>query len=70
MLNFICTTMVCVQQYLGTGGVVISDGQRFVWDGFFASYACTANSYIYSCQRLAARNGAESRFNWQPWTLP
>jgi len=52
MLNFICTTAVCIQQYLGTGYVTMSDGQRFLWDGSNQDYACTGSSYVYSCQPI------------------
>jgi hypothetical protein len=52
MLNFICTTVVCVQQYLGTGYIKFSDGQRFIWDGFNADYVCTGTSNIYYCERI------------------
>jgi hypothetical protein len=52
MLNFICTTMVCVQQYLSIGGIVVSDGQRFIWDGFNGDYICTSSSNIYQCSRI------------------
>jgi hypothetical protein len=52
MLNFICTTAVCIQQYLGTGYVSISDRQRFIWDGSNHDYACTHASYVYNCKRI------------------
>jgi hypothetical protein len=52
MINFICTTAVCVQQYLGTGYIPVSDGQRFIWDGFNQDYVCAATSNIYTCSRI------------------
>jgi len=52
MLNFICMTAVCVQQYLGTGYVLTSDGQRFIWDGFSKDYVCTNYSNIYQCASI------------------
>jgi hypothetical protein len=56
MINFICTSMVCVQQYLSIGGIVISDGQRFIWDGFNGDYVCTVSSNIYQCSRTVLPN--------------
>jgi len=56
MLNFICTTAVCVQQYLGTGYAIISDQQRFIWDGYNTDYACTHYSNIYHCQQTQLPN--------------
>jgi hypothetical protein len=52
MFNFICTTVVCIQQYLGTGYVPISDRQRFIWDGFNQDYVCAVNSNIYTCSKI------------------
>jgi len=49
MLNFICTTAVCIQQYLGTGYITFSDGQRFIWNGSNQDYACTGTSRVYHC---------------------
>ena len=52
MLNFICTTAVCIQQYLGTGYITAIDGQRFIWDGFNQDYLCSGAANIYSCSRI------------------
>ena len=52
MLNFICTTIVCIQQYLGTGYISISDQNRFIWDGFNRDYACTGVKPVYACSQI------------------
>jgi hypothetical protein len=57
MLNFICTTVVCVQQYLGTGYIQASHGQRFIWNGSNQDYVCATTSSmqtynIYNCNRI------------------
>lgn len=52
MLNFTCTIAACLSWYLGPGGITISDGARFLYEGTRNSYFCTEHSYVYNCERL------------------
>lgn len=52
MLNFICITVVCVQQYLGTGHITASDKRLLIWNGSRHDYVCLKTAHIYGCRRI------------------
>jgi hypothetical protein len=65
-MNFICTTMMCVQQYLGIGYVVAQSSNQFIYSNFKDEYACSVSSQIYQCTKGSIddwqRNGGDK--NW------
>ena len=50
-MNFICTTFACLQQYLGIGGITISDGMHFIYQSQNGIYYCTQQQQIYRCNQ-------------------
>ena len=49
MLSFICTTAICVHQYLGIGYVIAQDANTLVYSNFNTVYRCEHSGPIYSC---------------------
>jgi hypothetical protein len=50
-MNFICTTTMCVQQYLGIGYVVAQSSNQFIYSNFREEFACSVSSHIYQCRK-------------------
>jgi hypothetical protein len=49
MLNFICGTVMCLQQYLGVGFVVAQSSDTLIYSNFKKQFACTYSGPIYRC---------------------
>jgi len=52
VLNFTCFTLACLSWYLGPGGITISDGTHFLYEGRPDTYFCTGHSGLYNCEKL------------------
>lgn len=49
MLNFTCTTLACVQQFLGAGHIVTSTPNSLVFTNYNQTYYCYVQSSVYRC---------------------
>ena len=52
-MNIICTTLMCIQQYLGIGYVVAQSSNVFIYSNFKEEYLCTVSKPIYQCKKHA-----------------
>jgi hypothetical protein len=50
-MNIICTTMMCIQQYLGMGYVVAQSQNLLIYSNYKEEYVCTVSKPIYQCAR-------------------
>lgn len=66
MIQFICTTAMCVHQYLGIGITTYNLANAFVYTTTTEMYYCTKQSQFYSCQRASTpgryQNGLDALY--------
>ena len=49
MIQFLCLSTACLQQYLGIGFVVLESQNSLVYSRFNRVYYCERSSYSYKC---------------------
>jgi hypothetical protein len=52
MLNITCTTLTCLQMYLGSGTITSQADNGFLYRSHDRTYFCKGRSGIYACQDL------------------
>ena len=52
--------MMCVQQNLGIGYVVVKSQSQFVYSNFKDEYACFVSGHIYQCEKKLIEGLVES----------
>ena len=66
MIQFLCTTTMCVQQYLGVGITTYNLANALVYTTTTQMYYCTKQSQLYSCQRTPVptryQNGSDALY--------
>jgi|GWRWMinimDraft_13_1066021.scaffolds.fasta_scaffold94576_1 hypothetical protein len=50
-MNIICTTMMCIQQYLGIGYVVAQSQNLLIYSNYREKYVCAITKPIYQCEK-------------------
>ena len=55
-MNFLCTTALCVQQYLGIGYVVAQTPNTMVYATYNTEYICNSSGGAYSCTDYPIRH--------------
>jgi len=55
-MNIICTTMICLQQYLGIGYVVAQSQNLLIYSNYREEYVCTVTKPIYQCEKHLISN--------------
>ena len=50
MIQFACSTLSCVQMFLGIGYVIARTPDAMVYSNFQTEYYCSVSSIMYSCQ--------------------
>ncbi len=48
--------MLCVQQYLGIGYVIVKSQSQFIYSNFKEEYACSVSGPIYQCTKNSIEN--------------
>ena len=52
MVNFICSSISCIQMYLGAGTVLAETQNQIVYFNFHRVYVCTKSQYFFSCRNM------------------
>lgn len=52
MINFICSSLGCIQMYLGPGTVLVETRNQVIYYNFDKIYVCTRSSYFFSCRNI------------------
>jgi len=50
MINFLCASTMCLQQYLGVGFVVTSSADTLIYSNFKTVYACKYSGPSFNCR--------------------
>lgn len=50
MVNFICSSLSCIQMYLGAGYTILETENQILYYNFRKIYVCTKSSYFFSCR--------------------
>ena len=50
-VNIICTTLMCIQQYLGIGYVVAQSQNFLIYSNYKEEYVCTVTKPVYQCEK-------------------
>jgi len=52
MVNFICSSLSCIQMYLGAGYTILQTENQILYYNFQRIYVCTKSSYFFSCKSV------------------
>jgi hypothetical protein len=64
MINFICGTTMCLQQYLGIGNTILNSTDQIIYASSRDTYACTVSGPIYKCQSITTTKDYTDPFRY------
>jgi len=60
-MNFICSTLSCLQMYLGSGYIVTETPNQIVYYNFQGFYICNQSSNTYKCSKKYPINNGSNQ---------